>query len=64
MQIFDVKDHEPSWLPEGNWKLTWADEFDGDTLDESKWCYRMSMMGANWPAWTDVSYTGLLLPSF
>ena len=53
MQIFDVKDHEPSWLPEGNWKLTWADEFDGDSLDESKWCYRMSMMGANWPAWTD-----------
>ena len=53
MQIFEVKDHEASWLPEGNWKLAWADEFDGDTLDESKWCYRMSMMGANWPAWTD-----------
>ena len=33
MQKFEVKDHEPSFLPEGNWKLVWADEFDGTELD-------------------------------
>lgn len=45
MAIYEVKGHEPSILPEGNWKLTWADEFDGNELDRSKWDYRMSMMG-------------------
>lgn len=53
MQIFDIKDHEASWLPDGNWKLAWADEFDGNELDRSKWDFRMSMMGKRWPAWTD-----------
>ena len=53
MAIFEVKNHEHSILPEGNWKLTWADEFDGTELDRSKWDFRMSMMGQRWPAWTD-----------
>ena len=53
MNRFEVKDHEPSFLPEGNWKLSWADEFDGTELDRTKWDYRMSMMGQPWPAWTD-----------
>ena len=53
MQLFEIAGHEPSMLPEGKWKLAWADEFDGNQLDRSKWDYRMSMMGSNWPAWTD-----------
>ena len=53
MAIYEVQGHEPSILPEGNWKLHWADEFDGTELDRSKWDYRMSMMGKPWPAWTD-----------
>ncbi len=54
MRTFDVKDHAPSLLPdEGEWRLVWQDEFDGDTLDTSKWDYRLSMMGKRHPAWTD-----------
>ena len=54
MQIFEVKDHSPSLLPEGmNFKLVWSDEFDGDKLDETKWDYRLCMMGKRHPAWTD-----------
>ena len=53
MKKFEVENHESSYLPEGEWELVWADEFDGDKLDETKWDYRMSMMGMNWPAWTD-----------
>lgn len=50
---FKVEGHESSILPEGSWTLAWADEFDGNELDRSKWDYRMSMMGKSWPAWTD-----------
>ena len=40
-------------MPEGkNFKLVFSDEFDGDTLDETKWDYRTSMMGKEHPAWT------------
>ncbi len=53
MQKFEVKGHEESWLPDGfDFKLVWQDEFDGDTLDETKWDYRLSMMGKRHPAWT------------
>ncbi len=53
MKKFEIKDHEPSFLPEGkNFKLVFSDEFDGDTLDETKWDYRTSMMGKEHPAWT------------
>ena len=48
MNKFEVKGHEPSYLPEGEWKLVWADEFDGTELDRSTWDYRMSMMQKNW----------------
>lgn len=60
MRIFEVKDHEPSLLPEGGWKLIWSDEFDGTGLDRTKWDYRLSMMGQRWPAWTDkgISFDG------
>ena len=54
MQKFEVKDHAPSLLPDGyDFELVWSDEFDGDTLDTSKWDYRLCMMGKRHPAWTD-----------
>lgn len=53
MQKFEVKDHEPSLLPEGNWKLVWADEFDGTQLDRSKWNFRLNYWGKRFPAYTD-----------
>ena len=53
MGKFEVAGHEPSLLPEGNWEMVWADEFDGTTLDASKWDYRLNMMGLRWPSWTD-----------
>ncbi|MBO5889714.1 MAG: hypothetical protein J6Q58_06225, partial [Clostridia bacterium] len=46
MKKFEVENHEYSLLPEGkNWKLVWGDEFDGDTLDETKWSYRLNFWG-------------------
>ena len=57
MRTFEVAGHEPSLLPEGSWKLTWADEFDGDTLDRGKWDYRLSMMGMNWMSWVPDGVT-------
>ena len=54
MKKFEVKDHAPSLLPDGyDFELVWSDEFDGDTLDETKWDYRLCMMGKRHPAWTD-----------
>ncbi len=54
MNFYEVKDHAPSILPDGRkFKLVWADEFDGDELDTSKWDYRFSMMQRVHPAWTD-----------
>ncbi len=53
MKKFEIENHEHSLLPEGNWELIWADEFDGKELDMTKWDYRLSMMGKNHPAWTD-----------
>ncbi len=53
MKEFAVKDHEASWLPEGNWEMVFADEFDGTELDRNTWDYRMTMMQKPWPAWTD-----------
>ena len=54
MKEFKVKDHAPSLLPDGyDFELVWSDEFDGDTIDQSKWDYRLCMMGKRHPAWTD-----------
>ena len=48
-----VRDHAPSLLPtEKNWKLVWNDEFDGNSLDESKWNYRLNFWGYRSPAFT------------
>ena len=51
MKEFEVKDHASSLLPEGEWKLVWADEFDGTELDTTKWDFRTEMMGREHPAW-------------
>lgn len=53
MKKFEVKGHAPSVLPDGEWELVWADEFDGTELDRTKWDFRLSMMGKRHPAWTD-----------
>lgn len=53
MKKFEIKDHEPSLLPEGNWTLVWADEFDGEELDRTKWDFRLNYWGKPFPAYTD-----------
>ncbi len=58
MKQFELQGHEPSLLPDGlDFELVWHDEFDGDTLDTSKWDYRLCMMGKRHPAWTDKGVT-------
>ena len=54
MKIFEVEGHAASLLPDGmEFELVWSDEFDGDKIDETKWDYRLCMMGRRHPAWTD-----------
>ena len=54
MQTFEVKDHEPSFLPSGiKWKLVWSDEFDGTELDRSKWDFRLNFWGKPFSGYTD-----------
>ncbi len=52
MQKFEIDGHVASFLPEGReWRLVWADEFDGTELDRSKWDFRLSMMGRRHVTW-------------
>ncbi len=53
MKRFDVEGHVPSYLPDGEWKLVWADEFDGTELDRSKWGFRLNFWGERFDAYTD-----------
>lgn len=54
MKQYDVKGHEPSFLPEGSdWKLIWSDEFDGTELDRTKWDFRLNFWGKPFEAYTD-----------
>ncbi len=53
MERFEVEGHEPSLLPEGKWKLVWADEFDGTELDRSKWGFRLNFWGERFDAYTE-----------
>lgn len=53
MKKFEIENHEPSLLPDGEWKLAWADEFDGTELDKSKWFYRLNFWGKPFPAYCD-----------
>lgn len=56
MNEYQVPGHHPSFLPDNKWKLIWADEFDGETLDTSKWDMRLYMMGKRATHLTDDSY--------
>lgn len=48
----------PSNLPPGKqWKLAWSDEFDGTTLDRTKWDYRLHIMQTRNETWTDQGVT-------
>ena len=55
-RVAAVEGREPSLLPKGvKLGLVWHDEFDGNSLDESKWSYRNdhmtgkgSVRGATW----------------
>ena len=54
MKEFKIDGHEPSLLPKGKkWKLCWADEFDGEELDTSKWGFRLNFWGKRFDAYTD-----------
>ena len=53
MKQFMVKDHAPSLLPEGEWKLVWSDEFDGDALDRTKWNFRLNFWGERFEGYSD-----------
>lgn len=49
-----IEGHEASLLPEGKqWKLVWQDEFDGDTLDLTKWSCRLHLMQQRHNTFTD-----------
>jgi len=53
MKKFEMTDHAPSLLPDGEWKLVWNDEFDGTELDRSKWNFRLNFWGERFDAYTD-----------
>ena len=53
MKKYEVACHEPSYLPDGEWKLVWADEFDGTELDKTKWDFRLNFWGKPFDAYTD-----------
>ena len=53
MNFFEIKDHAPSLLPDGEWKAVWSDEFDGDVLDREKWDFRLNFWGKSFAAYTD-----------
>jgi len=53
MRKFEVKGHEPSFLPDGEWKLAWSDEFDGTELDRTKWDFRLNFWGKPFPAYCE-----------
>ena len=50
--------HVESILPSGKkWKLVWNDEFDGDTLDTSKWNYRLHLLQKRHRTFTNEGLT-------
>lgn len=56
MKEYQVEGHASTYLPDAaeNYQLIWSDEFDGDTLDRSKWDFRLSYWGRPNPAYTDA----------
>ena len=58
MKKFEVENHDYSLLPEGkNWALVFSDEFDGDTLDRTKWDFRLNFWGKRFEPFTDEGIT-------
>ena len=58
MKEYKVENHVSSYLPKDKkWKLVWSDEFDGDTLDESKWSFRKYFWGRRSRTFTDKGVT-------
>lgn len=54
MKEYKVEGHVSSYLPKDkNWKLIWADEFDGPELDRTKWDFRLNYWGKKAVAFTD-----------
>ena len=54
MKLFEIDGHEPSLLPaDKQWRLAWADEFDGQELDRTKWDFRLNFWGQQKVAYTD-----------
>ena len=53
MKKFEIENHEPSLLPDGEWKLAWADEFDGNKLDTSKWDFRLHLFHKRHECWIE-----------
>lgn len=50
--------HAKSLLPAGKkWELVWHDEFDGDTLDHTKWGFRTHIMHHRHETFTDQGAT-------
>jgi beta-glucanase (GH16 family) len=46
-----------SLLPEGKkWRLVWNDEFNGGSLDTTKWGFRLHIMQTRHTTWTDDAY--------
>ncbi len=53
MKAYQITGHAPSFLPsEKNWKLIWADEFDGTALDTDKWGFRTKFWGHDFQTFT------------
>lgn len=51
MKKFEIENKQPSFLPDGDWVLVWADEFDKGELDKTKWDFRTTMMGKKCKHW-------------
>ena len=50
--------NHPSLLPQDKqWKLVWHDEFDGSSLDETKWSFRRHLFHREHPTFTDQGVT-------
>ncbi len=53
MNKYPVPNHNDSFVPsEKQWQLVWHDEFDGNSLDETKWNYRLNYWGVPSPTFT------------
>lgn len=49
----DKLQNESSLPSDKKWKLVWYDEFDGNSLDTTKWSYRLDFWGRRHPSLTE-----------